>query len=125
MEAPNPMEGRCTATNRQGNRCGKAAIPGGVVCRMHGGAAPQVQVKAQERLRAMQPLALDTMEALMRRKEYPTVQFQASKAIIDWTEGKAAELVNVNLNASVRELSDEELRARALELAGVKIASGG
>ena len=35
---------RCTATNRQGRRCGKPPIPGGTVCcRMHGGAAPQVQ----------------------------------------------------------------------------------
>lgn len=44
------MDSRCSATNRQGNQCGKAAIKGGSVCRMHGGAAPQVQRKAAERL---------------------------------------------------------------------------
>lgn len=89
---------------------------------MHGGAAPQVKQAAQERLKAMQPLALNTMEALMSRTEFPTVQFQASKAVIDWTEGKAAELVNVNLNASVREMTDDELRARALQLVGGGVA---
>ena len=30
--------------------CSKAAIPGGTVCRYHGGAAPQVRAKAAERL---------------------------------------------------------------------------
>lgn len=41
---------QCTAKNRKGNRCGGPAIPGGTVCRLHGGAAPQVRAKAQERL---------------------------------------------------------------------------
>lgn len=116
---------RCSARSKQkGTQCGRTAIPGGTVCRYHGGAAPQVQAAAQERLKAMQPLALDTLEALMRRDQYPTVQFQASKAVIDWTEGKAAELVTVNMNASVREMTDEELKAKALELAGGVIAGG-
>lgn len=41
---------RCTARNRSGGRCGRSAIPGGRVCRLHGGSAPQVQAKAAERL---------------------------------------------------------------------------
>lgn len=111
-------------SSRTRKPCQKAPIKGGTVCRTHGGAAPQVKAAAQERLKAMQPLALSTMEALMRREEYPTVQFQASKAVIDWTEGKAAELVNVNLNASVREMTDDELRVRALQLVGGGVAGG-
>lgn len=66
---------------------------GGTVCRKHGGAAPQVKQKAQERLKAMQPLALNTIEGLMGRDEFPTVQLAASKAVIDWTEGRAMERV--------------------------------
>jgi len=45
---------RCTATaSSTGERCKQPAIPGGNVCRFHGGAAPQVEAKAQERLDQM------------------------------------------------------------------------
>lgn len=41
---------RCTAKNRQGNRCGRPSVPGAVVCRNHGGLAPQTVAKARQRL---------------------------------------------------------------------------
>lgn len=41
---------RCTATNRAGRQCGRPPIPGGTVCHLHGGAAPQVAAAAQRRL---------------------------------------------------------------------------
>ncbi len=41
---------KCRATRRDGQRCGCWAIRGGYVCRVHGGAAPQVRRKAAERL---------------------------------------------------------------------------
>ncbi len=41
---------RCTATNRHGLPCGRAPIPGGFVCVMHGGAAPAVKASARDRL---------------------------------------------------------------------------
>lgn len=45
---------RCTATAKStGERCKQPAIPGGNVCRFHGGDAEQVQNKAQERLDEM------------------------------------------------------------------------
>lgn len=39
---------RCTATNSRGEQCKNTSIPGGNVCRYHGGAAPQV-INAAER----------------------------------------------------------------------------
>lgn len=45
-----PAKRQCSATSRSGNRCKKGPIPGGMVCRMHGGGAPQVKRKAMERL---------------------------------------------------------------------------
>jgi len=45
---------QCTATAKStGERCQRAAIIGGNVCHVHGGAAEQVQQKAQERLDRM------------------------------------------------------------------------
>ncbi len=85
----------CRATSRKGARCRRRPIPGGYVCYMHGGAAPQVQASARERLLALQPLAIQTLAKLLARDEFPTVQLGASKDILDRTEGKAAESLHV------------------------------
>ena len=68
MEAQDPKS-QCTATNRAGERCGRPPIPGGSVCRFHGGAAPQVKAAAQARLRAMVDPALGVLEYAMKRKD--------------------------------------------------------
>jgi hypothetical protein len=46
-----PSGRRCRAhSKRSGERCRRSAIPGGTVCVMHGGAAPQVAAAARRRL---------------------------------------------------------------------------
>lgn len=40
---------RCTATRRDGQPCQAPAIAEGLVCRRHGGAAPQVRIAARHR----------------------------------------------------------------------------
>lgn len=105
MEHTNPMERpRCTATNRQGKRCGKPPIPGGTVCRMHGGAAPQVKAAAMERLMALQHPAIDRLEQLIGQKEFPTVAYAASRDVLDRTMGKPGESLKVSLTLSLEEL---------------------
>lgn len=102
LDLKHPMGAeKCTATNRQGNRCGRYPIPGGTVCRNHGGAAPQVQKKAAERLAALLPRAVERLGLLMERDEYPSVQFQASKAVIEFAEGKATERVEQQVDATL------------------------
>jgi hypothetical protein len=57
---------RCTATSKQSrHRCKRRPIPGGSVCVIHGGAAPQVQAAAQARLLALQHLAIDRLTTLI------------------------------------------------------------
>ena len=58
---------RCTAkAHRTGERCRAAAIKGGTVCRVHGGATPAVREKAQERLMAMVEPALTRLQKIVR-----------------------------------------------------------
>src|SRR4029453_3253866 len=40
---------QCRATSRTGKQCKNKAIPGGAVCRFHGGASPHVASKAAVR----------------------------------------------------------------------------
>lgn len=98
MMGQNPMTARCTATSKQrGEQCKQPAIHGGTVCRFHGGAAPQVIAAAERRLEELKPKAVLTIDRLMDREEYPTVQFQASKAVIDWVDGKARESMDMKV----------------------------
>ena len=45
-----PLTRRCSTTNRSGDRCGRSPIPGGMVCKFHGGGAPQTIAAARARL---------------------------------------------------------------------------
>ena len=57
---------QCTATARStGERCQNPPIKGSNVCRMHGGQAPQVQKKAQERLDEMADSTTAEMQAII------------------------------------------------------------
>ena len=96
MRPNDPMRVTCSAHSKQtGNRCKQPPIPGGTVCYYHGGAAPQVEFKAQERLKALQPQAITVLETLLDRSEFPTVQMAAVRDVLDRTEGKPAESVKL------------------------------
>ena len=91
---------RCTATLRKSGRpCQLPAIRGAMVCRLHGGNAPQVRAAAAYRLYeaslAMMPLANQTLQALLTRDDFPSTQLGAVSQVkrdhenyLDRTEGK-------------------------------------
>lgn len=107
----------CKAKSKTtGNRCRQPAIRGGVVCRYHGGAAPQVRDAAEARLRALEFPAIDRMGQLIVQTEFPSVAYQASRDVLDRLRGKPTEYVETKIT-SVTSLTDAELRAKALELA--------
>lgn len=101
MESDDPMERRCTAKNRQGERCGKPPIRGGTVCRMHGGAAPQVEAKAEERLqRLADGPAIDCYEELVSpgmRQKFPTTALGAARDLVNRRHGVPRESVDMNV----------------------------
>ncbi len=75
---------KCTATSRQtGARCGAWPIPGGTVCKWHGGAAPQVQKAARDRLADMVDPALTALKGLIETADSDSVRLSAIKDILD------------------------------------------
>ena len=66
-----PQKVRCKATNRWGEQCRKWAMKGSVVCNKHGGAAPQVRAKAQERILMAQDDAASLLVKFMASKDVP------------------------------------------------------
>lgn len=84
----------CSARSKQtGKPCGRRAIPGGNVCRWHGGAAPQVKIAAMQRLQDFQDRAISRLFALAEDGNYPSTSYQAVRDVLDRTLGKPAETV--------------------------------
>ncbi len=103
---------QCTAhAKHSGKKCKFAAIPGGTVCRFHGGGAPQVQFKAEERLRALQPPAVRKLGHWIDQDEFPTVSLGACKDVLDRTMGRAGEVVQINQTVTIT-VTERLLRGR-------------
>ena len=88
----------CHATSKStGNRCGNPPIPGGKVCRLHGGSAPAVKVAGARRV--MEALAGPVLVELARIIQDPnvsdTVKFAACKDILDRTGYKPVQQLEV------------------------------
>lgn len=90
-------------------------MQGGVVCRMHGGSAPQVKAAAMDRLRALQNPAIDRLDKLIQQEEFPTVAYAASRDVLDRTLGKPGEHLDLHISADealMERLDRGRLRAR-------------
>lgn len=84
MNTTDPTEHpTCTAKNRQGNRCARRPIPGGTVCRMHGGAAPQVRRRANLRLLELVDPAIATLAREMTAADKSADRQRAANSILD------------------------------------------
>jgi hypothetical protein len=104
----------CTsaAKTRPGYCCDGQPIRGGHVCRMHGGGAPQVKAKADERWSArFMPMAETALERLVKDNNFPSAQLGAVKLIVEQDKGRAVETANVTVK-DMASLSREELVAR-------------
>lgn len=75
---------RCTARKRgTDQRCGQPPIPGGTVCRFHGGNAPQVRRSAQGRLAELVMPAIGTLAREMVKAEKSADKQRAANSILD------------------------------------------
>lgn len=114
METVNPTETvTCKATARSGERCKRRPIPGGTVCAMHGGKAPQVQEKAKERLLAAADPAARRLIGLMRQKDNEQVALRAAMDILDRAGLQAIAKIEAEVTLEVK--SPRELLAQRLK----------
>ena len=75
---------RCIAHARTtGKRCARSAIAGATVCRMHGGAAPQVKAAAEARLLALRFPAIAALEGTLEAEEHDMPQVRAALGVLD------------------------------------------
>ena len=84
LQSIQPIAPRCRAhSKRTGQQCQKTSIRGGTVCRFHGGSAPQVQAKAERRLRAMVDPMIDRLEQLAHQTDNPKVAAECVRDALD------------------------------------------
>ena len=94
---------RCVAHKKTGERCRLASIPGGRVCKKHGGAAPHVKAAAQARLematdKAAQDL-IDMAHDYGLDWKRPDVRLAALKDVLDRGGIGKDSTINVNVDA--------------------------
>lgn len=104
---------RCTAFSKTtGKRCGQAAIRGGSVCIVHGGASPAAKAEAQRRLATLVDPALEVMfEQLTNGKTPPATRFSVAEDILDRAGFKPVDKSEVAIawDGDVSKLDDEGL----------------
>ena len=83
---------RCRAHTSSGKPCKRWAIVGGFVCMTHGGTAPQVRRKANERILALAPRAAQIIATLAESSESDVVRLRAAQDLLDRGLGKAVDL---------------------------------
>lgn len=88
-DTPKPGSGqaatkrRCKAKTRSGRQCANPPIDGGTVCRMHGGAAPQVKKRAAMRLLELIDPAITTLAREMATATRSSDRQRAANSILD------------------------------------------
>jgi hypothetical protein len=96
-----PRRRRCLSHRKNGAQCRNWAIRGGVVCRYHGGSAPQVLAKAQENIALAADHNRSNVQRLADEADSEQVRLQASNTLIDRALGKPT--TTVELGPKTRE----------------------
>lgn len=93
---PGGARPQCTARSKgSGERCRQTAIPGGTVCRFHGGGSPSVKRKAALRLAELVDPAIATLAREMVSADKSSDKQRAANSILDRagiTRGQSSEL---------------------------------
>lgn len=100
----------CKARRRNGEPCRNPPMLGSSVCRMHGGAAPQVKRRAQQRiLEASDQAAYRLVQMMQDTKIPPAVQLAAARDLLDRAGLSAKQEIAIELEVPNWEASIAEL----------------
>lgn len=104
MSLPTDPKRRCTARNRQGKQCGNPPVPGALVCRRHGGAAPQVQEAGLRRIAVAEArLAAETLGLLIDISPEQALldEVQRAAGMVAFYQARVEELVDGGFHSLV------------------------
>lgn len=108
------MTRKCSAHSKQtGEPCGAYAIPGGTVCKWHGGKAPQTVQKARERILAAADPAAAELVRLALEGSTEQVRVQATKDLLDRAGLAGVQKIEVTTDAAEMLQRAEALEAMA------------
>jgi hypothetical protein len=102
----------CSARRRNGNPCGNPPMNGSSVCRMHGGAAPQVRRRAEQRILEASDKAAATLVRIMQDTTIaPALQIAAARDLLDRAglSGKQTLEIGLTTKATWEHVMDEIL----------------
>jgi hypothetical protein len=85
----------CAGHKKDGTPCKKHPIRGSTVCRVHGGAAPQVRKRAQERLQAAADILMAQLLKIAASAESEAVRLSAVKDALDRAGFSATHMVKL------------------------------
>lgn len=138
MPRPHPLAEQCTATAKgSGERCQLRVIGGGV-CRVHGGAAPQVQTAREARIVAAEAAreaprtaaeaadvltgAMNDAHSLLQRLKQNIAAGRVTGADLDalgaWVD-RSARIAKLVVDANIEERRTKITEAQGLVIAGV------
>ena len=100
----------CAALKRNGDPCKRPPIQGANVCGAHGGAAPQVRRRAQQRILEASDRAAARLEAIMDDTTAPTaVQLAAARDLLDRADVVGKQQLDVAVHVSKWDVLLDEL----------------
>ena len=83
----------CAAHRTNGDPCRLHAVTGARVCQVHGGRAPQVKAKAEDRIRDLVDPSLNRIARTIADDANPALALQAARDILDRAGYKATEKI--------------------------------
>ncbi len=93
-----PIEGRCGAAKRDGDPCRKQPMRGTNRCRLHGGASPQAQRRARERIRDAADHAAAALIGFMENADVPwPTRLAAARDLLDRADVTGKTVVEVEM----------------------------
>jgi hypothetical protein len=103
---------QCKATARTGNRCKNKAIPGGTVCRFHGGASPHVASKAAVRAEVFNwglgDSTVDPGEVLLRLVTQSAARAERYAMLLEEEAYEAAERLKRSFDAGALDIDESK-----------------